>query len=227
MNELRRRYINATYDLLIHEGFENVTIRKIAHAVGCNSAILYRNFKDLNSLIAIASIRFLQPYYDALGTLIASNPSPLETAIQGWECFAFYAFQNVPVFNNLFFGDGVSTIGAAREYAEEFPEEQKDIPDFLHPYIPMSDLWERDYFSLMRIAEYGAIAKSSVEYLADCDILFLRGMFQQYGCRQLDDEAVAQATGKYMNLIYKAYRRELLPGYHILTDSPEERGTFR
>ena len=38
---LKRDYIEATYDILCENGMEGFTIRKVAEKVGCSSAALY------------------------------------------------------------------------------------------------------------------------------------------------------------------------------------------
>ena len=59
---LKRDYIEATYEILRESGMEGFTIRSVAERVGCSSAALYKHFTDANHLLSLASVRYLRKY---------------------------------------------------------------------------------------------------------------------------------------------------------------------
>ena len=55
-------FIRAAREIVDLEGVENVSIRKVASLAGFNSATIYLYFKDLDELITLASISYLENY---------------------------------------------------------------------------------------------------------------------------------------------------------------------
>ena len=58
----KREYIQITSHILETEGPEGIKIRRIAEAAGCTSAVLYKHFQNLDHLVMLASVKFLEPY---------------------------------------------------------------------------------------------------------------------------------------------------------------------
>ena len=55
----QRRFIEETYRIISTEGREALSIRRLARDMRCNSANIYRYFKDLDELVTYASLRYL------------------------------------------------------------------------------------------------------------------------------------------------------------------------
>ena len=51
----QRRFIEETYRIISTEGREALSIRRLARDMRCNSANIYRYFKDLDELVTYAS----------------------------------------------------------------------------------------------------------------------------------------------------------------------------
>ena len=65
-------FVDATIEIIEKEGYEAVTIRKVADIAGYNSATLYNYFDNLEHLLFFASMRYLQDYI----CLLYTSPSP-------------------------------------------------------------------------------------------------------------------------------------------------------
>lgn len=217
MCSVKQKYIEAAYEMICDVGYENISIRSLARKLGCNSAILYRHFHSLNYLLMVASVRFLRPYHEALQALSSNIPSSLDLNLQGWECLAYYGFQNIPIYQNLFLEDPDLRAQAFDEYFNEYPEELKYMKGYLTDALTEADLLKRDHLLLESAVIQGQIASDSVEYLANSDLYILRGMFQYYRDSYKEPGIAHKATLEFINLLYHNYKSQLLPGQKLYT----------
>ena len=220
---VKRKYIEATYELLARDGLNGVSIRKVADEVGCSSTALYRHFSDIDKLIAVASIRFLRSYIDNARFLSQVELNPLELNLQLWECLAYYSFRNADVFENMFFGDmsGELYPRAAAEYFAQYPEDIDGLKDFMLDMVQNTTLTERDSILLNRAAEMGMLSPESAEYLCKVDSYLYRGMLASLRVENLDDRGFREATKEFMQLIIRGYKTQLEEGFSILVVEPE------
>lgn len=222
MESIRRRYIDETYKLIQEHGVSGIRIREVARQVGLNSAMLYRHFDDLDHLIGVTCVRFLIPYYESLTGIIEGNPNLVDANLQSWECFAWYAFNDVPIFLHVFFNGEDHALGERyiREYFELFPEDYHHVPGIFEYLVPIADLGERTRLVLMRAAEQGVIAHDDVEQLAACDVFIMEGMLHAYRHNYREPEKAREATRRYILTIMRNYERALIPGASIMYRFP-------
>ena len=100
----QRRFIEETYRIISTEGREALSIRRLARDMHCNSANIYRYFKDLDELVTYASLRYLTAYLGDVAVCYAKSETTYQTHVAVWDCFSRHAFANGPIFDNLFFG---------------------------------------------------------------------------------------------------------------------------
>ena len=218
----KRKYIEATYNVLLREGLEGVSIRRIAREAGCTGAALYKHFSDLDALIRVASVRFLREFAEDAATLSAVVSNPLEFNLQLWECMAYYCFPNAPIIENLFFAHGYEgAIGnALKEYYEEFPEELEGVQDFLADMLRGSTLADRDAVMLHRAVEIGMITEESANFLSSLGTYLFEGMLASLNDTYTDVKAVRASVHEFMRLLTEVYKMKLEDGFSILTVSP-------
>lgn len=219
----KSKYIEAAYDLLVRDGVNGVSIRKVADEVGCSSTALYRHFPDIDKLVAVASMRFLEDYIEDARILSKVDLNPLELNLQLWECLAYYSFRNADVFENLFFGkdDGALYIDACREYFDVYPAGLAGLKDFMLDMFKNSTIVGRDSVLLNRAAECGMLSRDAATYLCRVDAYLFRGMLADVRGRDLDDEDFRWITREFMDLIIRSYTTQLEKGYSILVVKPD------
>lgn len=219
----KRKYIEAAYELLMRDGLDGVSIRKVAEEVGCSSAALYRHFPDIDKLTAVASMRFLRDYIEDARVLSKVDLNPLELNLQLWECLAYYSFRNADVYENLFFGDADSEMytEAAAEYFDQYPEDLLGLKDFMLDMFENATIAERDSILLNRAAEQGMLTTDAAAYLCKIDTYLFRGMLADVRGRDLDEEDFRWVTREFMDLIIRSYMTQLEEGYSILTVKPD------
>ena len=232
----KRKYIEATYQLLVRDGLEGLSSRKVAAECGCSNAALYKHFADIDELIAISSVRFLKEYGELGRFLSQVDLNPLELNLQLWECLAFYSFQQAPIFQNLFFSK--SNQGAVghmlTSYYEEFPEDIADLKDYMIDMFSGATMLERDKILLDRARDMGMISDENVDLLCKLDTYLYRGMLSA-ACETYKQPEKARAmTQDFMRLVISNYQHALEPGFSILvvnpdysTDKPNERGPIK
>ncbi len=219
----KRKYIEAAYDLLVRDGVEGVSIRKVADELGCSSAALYRHFPDIEKLVAVASIRFFRDYIEDARVLSKVDLNPLELNLQLWECLAFYSFRDAGVFENLFFGDSVGGMyqEAAAEYFEQYPEDLSGLKDFMLDMFRNATIVERDSILLNRAADRGMLSHDAAAYLSKVDSYLYRGMLSDVRSRDVAEEDTRWVIHEFMQLLIRSYTTQLEEGYSILTVSSD------
>ena len=223
MTEAKKKYIEATFELIERDGLAGVSTRKIAEEIGCTSPALYRHFPDIDKLIAVASIRFLRDYIEDARQLSQVDLNPLELNLQLWECLAFYSFQRAALFEKLFFSDpsGQLYSEAVSEYFTQYPEDLMGLKAFIFDLFMNSTIAERDLILLEQAEEKGMIAPESSIYLSKMDSYLYRGMLASLKGSNLGEEDIREATREFMQLIIKGYTQQLKEGYSILVVSPD------
>lgn len=213
---IKQEYVDTAYRILSEEGFEEVTIRRLAKETGRNSALLYYYFDSLRQLISVASIRYLVEYYDVLSTVENKHDESLEINLQSWICLAWFAFRNVPIYENFFLYDIDTSEKALHKYFSIFPEDKATIDNyFLNDCMLSLDLKMRDKWMLMKSVKEGAIAEADVEYLMNFDYYLFCGMMNELRFSYKDSEYVKESIRRFSSMLTETYRRFLLPGHSI------------
>lgn len=100
----KRAFVEAASELIRTQPFQSISIRKIAETAGFHNSTIYSYFQDSDWLLALASIRFLQPYSDGLMEINQQGLTPCEHFYAIWTCFCHHAFSNSALYYNFFFG---------------------------------------------------------------------------------------------------------------------------
>ena len=87
----KQQFINCAYEILQTEGIAHLSIRRLAKEMGCTSTVLYSYFDNVEHLITIASVRYLEGYIADFKRITNENRDPLELNIKLWERFSTYA----------------------------------------------------------------------------------------------------------------------------------------
>ena len=209
---IEQQYVQVTYDAILEIGIDKISAREIGRRIGKSAPAVYWYLDNMDFLIAVASVKFLKNYYEDLYDIAQDNPNPLILNLLGWECFAYYAFNNVPIFANLFMEDSNTACKAMSRYYELFPSELNGIKDYLYPALITADLSSRDRLLLQHAADQNMISQDAVDYLVDCDILFLDGLFHQYRNTYAEPDNAQEAVRRFTKNISRNLSNELLEG---------------
>ncbi len=123
----KRAFVEAAAELIRTQPFKSISIRKIADTAGFHNSTIYSYFQDADWLLALASVRFLQPYSNDLTQIRHLDLTPLGLFYAIWECFCRHAFSQPALFYNFFFGKYKNQLtDLINEYYELFPEQRNE-----------------------------------------------------------------------------------------------------
>jgi|GEM_PF-199657 len=166
----KQEYIIATHEILKDEGIENLSIRKIAKRVGCDSAVLYRNFESLDYLIILGSISFLEDYVQKLLDIENREMKSIDRAIDSWYVLSHTAFENPPLYYHLLYDCDLNLFEEAIvEYYQLFPVQLIDKKEMYYGFFFKSlfagNSYERNFYYFNRAANDNEIARDDVDFL--------------------------------------------------------------
>lgn len=209
--DLKRDYIEATYNILCEEGMEGFTIRKVSDKIGCSSAALYKHFPNTEHLISLASVRYLKKYSEDTEYISRLESDYLEMNLLLWESFAYYSFSNIPIFENLFYGENTTEIQEiVLEYYSVFPEDITKLSGYFSLIMRSNNLRERDFLVLKKAADMGLISLESADILSKMDCYIFRGMMLTYRNHYREKGIPQQATKEFMEILRDNYRKHLI-----------------
>jgi AcrR family transcriptional regulator len=84
---LRGRILDATSSLILEEGFENLSIRRIAERIEYSPATIYLYFKDKAELVAAICEEAFREMLETIGQACTSTPDPIEGLRRGLRAY--------------------------------------------------------------------------------------------------------------------------------------------
>lgn len=194
--------VKVTYEMLKTVSPDKITIRDIADAAGCNSAVIYRHFDNLEHLLMIASVRFLEDYMLGFQEVTSRPLDPIEMEITMWKVFADCAFSNVDVFLLMFWGTYKEKLSdVIYEYYRMFPENWKDLNGLYTVVFFSNDLKERNTTILARAASAGYLNAEDVPLLSNLQCDFMHGMLMEYKTTYREDGVSEKASKIFIDTL--------------------------
>lgn len=210
----KKKYIKITSHILEEEGLEGIKIRRIAEAAGCTSAVLYKHFQNLDHLIMLASVKFLEPYILKFREITKRNDlTSIQMDLILWKFFIKEAFSKKPYYEMMFFGDQQEMLeDCVYEYYHLFPDDVKDIDGFGASIIFSNNLREREYIRLRRAANAGLITLNDAAMLSRLATAVFKGIFVEYPYTPEGSGAVELAAEDCYHLILELFKKFVRPG---------------
>ncbi len=225
----KRKYVHITGEILESEGIEGINIRRIAKAAGCTSAVLYKHFENLEHLITLASIRFLQPYIDEfLLVTKRTDITSIQLDLYLWKVFIREAFQNKPYYEMMFFSKNKELLeDYVYEYYTLFPEEERNFDGFSASIIFSNNLAEREHFRLRRASHAGLITPDDAFMLSRLAVAVFNGIFIQFPYTKDDRGATQIASDDCFALILALFKQFCKPDTDFNLDNIEAKKELR
>jgi AcrR family transcriptional regulator len=98
----RDEIVDAATALLVSEGYEGVSMRKVAAAVGISSTALYLYFAEKDELLDTVCYRVFDQIAPALDALLASDHPPLERLRMGLLMYLRFGLANPDQYRIVF-----------------------------------------------------------------------------------------------------------------------------
>ena len=202
-NNKKHELIAVTHEMLKTISPEDIKIRDIAAAANCTSAVIYRHFENLDHLILMASIKFMEKYVIELNEITNQNSiDPLIMELTMWRAFCQNVFPNIEVFDLLFWGKYKKNLGESIfEYYQMFPEGWKHLNSLYTSVFFNSDLKERNTMILNCAAVAGYFTTEDAKLLANLQCDFFHGMMIDYKDTYRQPGVPEKATEIFMSTI--------------------------
>lgn len=194
---IRRLFIETTTGLIREYGMEGLSIRKISEIVGYNSATTYNYFEDLEHLITLASLKFLDAYTADLSKIMFDNMNSMERYIQVIGCFAFHSFSMPEVYYQIFYGKYSNKLSdIILEYYEIYPEELKVKHFVVRDMLFAGSMIDREHRITEQLYQDGFITREDQQYLVEIAISLHEYLLRQL-CQAPDAYKVAEMIQRY------------------------------
>ena len=173
-------YILTARQIMDAEGIDQVSIRKVARLSDCNSATMYLYFKDLDELVTLAAISYLEDYCMALCSDLAVERSAYDLYIHTWDLFCDYAFRNPMVYYKLFFGRHTLPLGELIErYYSLFPEQIENADGTVRDMLLSGDLSERNLKVLRPLVEEQLVRSDELDVINEITVCYFRKFLEE------------------------------------------------
>ena len=146
-------FIEATQDLILNEGIENLSIKRIADKAGYNTATIYNYFEDLEELILYSSVDYLKIYLKDLRDEISSDMKAIEIYETIYKVFVHHSFEKPEVFHTLFFG--------------KYPDDITGQNDITKSVLVEGNIHNRDIPVIKQMIKEGSILEEEAPYIME------------------------------------------------------------
>lgn len=208
-NQRIKEYISAVDEIIKEEGKSAVTIRKVADKVGCNSALLYKYFEDIDHLIFMRSMGLLSKYAKRLDDEVYSIKNSLERFFAIWKLFSEESFKHPREYYTLFFTDKSDVFNdSVKLYYEIFPSILDNAPEDVMPMLLERHIYKRDYKALEVCAKNGYLRYEDLDDINFMIMLMYQGMLVRCkdGLLEYSVEKSLDRFEKYIRKIIDSYR---------------------
>ena len=177
-------FIEATQELILNEGIENLSIKKIADTAGYNTATIYNYFEDLEELILYSSIDYLKIYLKDLKSKIKSNMKAIEMYETIYKVFVHHSFEKPEIFHTLFFGKySYKLEKIIKKYYEIFPDDITGQTDITKSVLVEGNIHNRDLPVIKQMIKEGSILEEDAPYIMEAIVRihqsYLENILQQ------------------------------------------------
>ena len=161
-------FIEATQDLILNEGIENLSIKKIADKAGYNTATIYNYFEDLEELILYSSVDYLKIYLKDLRNEISSDMKAIEIYETIYKVFVHHSFEKPEIFHILFFGKySYKLEKIIKKYYEIFPDDITGQNDITKSVLVEGNIHNRDIPVIKQMIKEGSILEEEAPYIME------------------------------------------------------------
>ena len=148
-------FIEATQELILNEGLEKLSIKKIAEKAGYNSATIYNYFENLEVLVLYASINYLKDYLSDLKNEITADMKAIEVYETVYKIFTKHSFEQPEIFHII------------KKYYEIFPDEIEGHIDLTKAMLTQGNIYDRDLPIITKMIKEGSIKEEAASSIME------------------------------------------------------------
>jgi len=193
-------FIEATEKLIIEDGIDGLSIRKIATEAGYNSATIYNYFESLEILVLFASVRYLRDYVSDLKSNIKQDMTSLDIYRTIYKIFNKHSFSSPEIFYNIFFGKNSNKLtDIIRQYYEIFPDEIEGQAPSIKMMLTQGDIYKRDKPIMEMLVNEGIINKDKTDIIVELIVRTQESyLLDAFNCK--NESEIKLLSEKFMDL---------------------------
>lgn len=167
-NRMKTYFMEAAKGIILEEGFQNISVRKVADRAGYSYATLYNYFKDLDHLLWYVGIDLLKDLKSNLAGRSMEQAATREELIHNFKYYTNFFLDNPNAYRFIYFYQS----GERPEELEKeaFGEDLKDIMIRI----------------LSKFVQEGKIKPEHMEGAVTVSIYSLQGMLVMYFSNKVD-----------------------------------------
>ena len=201
-------FIEATQELILNEGIENLSIKKIADTAGYNTATIYNYFEDLEELILYSSIDYLKIYLKDLRNKINSDMKAIEMYETIYKVFVHHSFEKPEIFHTLFFGKySYKLEKIIKKYYEIFPDDITGQTDLTKSILIEANIHNRDIPVMKQMIKEGSILEEESPYIME-SIVRIHQSYLENILQQREEFSLEEHKNKFFNIFNFLLKRK-------------------
>lgn len=159
---IKTYFLEAAKEIIIKDGVENVSVRKVADIAGYSYATIYNYFTDLNELLWEVKKLMINDIFEALQKKYTGITKDIEGIKKGFRAYVEYFIENPNVFKFFYFRH-ITKPAEETGGAEE-------VPDF-------DEMWKETFKEFVLS---GKVRMEEIEVLAKTLIYTIHGLVTLY-----------------------------------------------
>lgn len=200
-------FIEAANEIIKKDGLNAVTIRKTADLAGYTSATLYNYFDNLQHLVFLATMTYLEQYNAALPKYLEGSENSIERYMLVCKCFAEHSFTDPEIYELLYFTHSDEKLEEyTQQYYDLFPEKiVNDWPAPLNKIYVLNSIYSRSYMMLDDCVQDGFITKDNAKDFNDVNLRIYKTILHDVQSGQLSKNEAIDMTMKYYFQLMEYY----------------------
>ena len=164
--------------------------------------MVYKHFEDLDDLVRLACVRFMEDYIRETTKIINENNDPLEMLTVMWEEFSKCTFRNADVYLQLFWGRYKNQLGdTIFDYYQIFPDQWQNMSGLFTSTFFNSDIKERNYMIVRRSSAVGYFRHEEARQISDLQCYLVHGALMDCRDTYRQPEKALEAQQNFMKLL--------------------------
>lgn len=195
-------FVSATEKIMLKEGINKVTIRRVSDLAGYSSATIYSYFANIDHLILFSSMKFLDEYIVALPEYLKDETTSLGIFKKVWECFSYYAFRKADIFNAIFFSklDSKSE-NYMTEYYCIYPIKDEAYPLVIQKMLRGKSIYDRNLVMIEDLVRDGYITEENRDEICEMTVFIFESILHRVCVNELTPEQAESKMSKYLDRI--------------------------
>ena len=200
-------FVDATIDIIEKDGYDAVTIRKVADIAGYNSATIYNYFDNLEHLLFFASMHYLQEYIDELPSYVKSANDSRDIYLLVWQCYTDCAFRRPEIYYTIFFSNLKQNLEQYVEsYYSYFPLDIKQYPKAVREMLLSKSIKTRSFYLMQDCIEENIVSEERAEIIDNLVICVFESMLLKVYSESISASVAKELVNNYIIEIFDKMR---------------------